>query len=172
MEANQLMSLMMHLLTVGRSLKTVKDKPSPFQMKQPILLPKFGPKGDLNLPEGNGGAGPAGEHEPLALEQSSSADAANAAQEQAVVTIGRPAVVPGWSSLRQAFGAKKGLMVQAELSLEAVRVMRNDLREGGSSQLSGSNPFRARNFPQTVTVAGHWWTRLNERLLARRRKQS
>jgi hypothetical protein len=146
------MSLMVHLLTVGRSLKSAKDKPSPFRMKQPILLPKFGPKAgtesaqcdDLNQASREGEAG-----------------------EDEVAAENKAAVLRDLPSILKAIRVRRGRMVQTELSLEGVQVIRNDLREIGSSQVSGSNPFRS---SQTITVAGHWWRRLNERLFARARK--
>ena len=33
---------LMHLLAVGRSVWSIRDKPSPFKMSQQNLLPKFG----------------------------------------------------------------------------------------------------------------------------------
>ena len=148
----------MHLLTVGRSLKPVKDKPSPFRMKQPILLPKFGPKpsvdADRDLAEAIPDAG-------------SSAALVKDIQTEAVREI-KAQVQRNWFLFRK---AGKGAMVQTELSLDSVRVVRNDLQESGQARSSGKNPFVRRNSKQTVTVAGQWWTRLQERLFARGRKQ-
>ena len=147
------MSLMVHLLTVGRSLKSAKDKPSPFRMKQPILLPKFGPK--------------AGTESAQRDDLNQASGQAEATGDEEAVADNQPTVLRDFPSILKAIRVRRGRLVQAELSLEGVRVIRNDLREIGSSQVSGSNPFRS---SQTITVAGHWWRRLNERLFARARK--
>jgi hypothetical protein len=176
-EANQPMSLMVHLLTVGRSLKSGKDKPSPFRMKQPILLPKFGPRvrSDLLQPAN---AAKAAESR---ADQSECAGGDTDAPPEARVEqnqcagenaeappVTKPGVLRNLSAVLSALRVKRGSMIQEELSLEGVRVKRNDLLERGQLQVSRSNPFRSK---QTITVAGHWWTRLNERLFAARRKQ-
>ena len=147
----------MQLLTVGRSLKPFKDKPSPFTMKQPILLPKFGPKAEQDAT--------ARDDDRRVLESDLLEEPATKPLTQASVQA---------ESLRSRLlriRAAKPALIQTELSLEEVRVIRNDLQESGAAQRSGASPFRSGKPRQTVTVAGDWWTRLQRRLFARARKQ-
>ena len=144
---------LMQLLTVTRSIKTVKDQPSPYKMKQDHLLPRFStPKGEAE----DDLAGMATRH--------SKADV-------------MPSPVPKgffqrWLGLGGGWGRKKTrgrLPVQTELLLGAVRVVRNDFQE--SNVFSGEMRGRGERVPRTRAAAGQWWLRIQTRLFGQHRKQ-
>ena len=166
---------LMQLLVAGRSLKTVKDQPSPYKMKQANLLPKFaGKKAD-----GEQEAAPAGLRHGRGPEAGNSEQAmpTSADYPQPVIQVGvkRP-VLQGWYAFRkrlQRSRSSKVRPVQAELSLDTVRVVRNDLRDGDPANppAGGSAKHRKAALPRTRVVGGHWWTRLQMRLFERGRKE-
>jgi len=151
---------LMQLLTVTRSIKTVKNQPSPYRMKQEHLLPKFSPAKE-------------GEEEASARE--TSAASVEGQTPAPVVTAQTPKI--GFFSRWLRFGKRSRgrarargdrLPVQTELLLEAVRVVRNDFSE--SALFSSSH--REAHRPKPETVGGHWWLRVQARLFGARRKQS
>ena len=155
---------LMQLLTVTRSIKTVKDKPSPYRMKQEHLLPKFSPakEGEEETPP----------RETPAKEASSAVQGPSPAP---VVTARTPRI--GFFSRWLRFGKRSRgrarvrgdrLPVQTELLLEAVRVVRNDFSE--SALFSSSH--REAHQPKPGAVGAHWWLRVQARLFGARRKQS
>lgn len=164
---------LMQLLTVGRSLKTVKNEPSPYKMNKTKLLPKFAARqpGDEEAT-----AGGALEAHQAKKDGSPVASAAADFPQPVVQGFERKRVLTGWLAFRNKLrksGPRSSIPVQTELSLEAVRVVRNDLQD-----LEPAKQSRRKNGkPATVTpartrnVAGHWWTRIQMRLFASRRKQ-
>jgi len=155
---------LMQLLTVTRSIKTVKDKPSPYRMKQDHLLPKFSP------------AKEGGEETPA--RETPAKEASSAVQGPSPAPVVR-AQTPKTGFFSRWFRFRKRspgrvrlrgdrLPVQTELLLEAVRVVRNDFSE--SALFSSSH--REAHRPKPAAVGGHWWLRLQARLFAARRKQS
>jgi hypothetical protein len=151
---------LMQLLTVTRSIKTVKNQPSPYRMKQEHLLPKFSPakEGEEEASAGEASAAPVEGQTPAP-----------------VVTAQTPKI--GFFSRWLRFGKRSRgrarprgdrMPVQTELLLEAVRVVRNDFSE--SALFSSSH--REAHRPKPQAVGGHWWLRVQARLFGARRKQS
>lgn len=150
----------MQFLTATRSIKSAKDKPSPFRMKQPILLPKFGRNsgGRLEVDRPENIPGPE-----LGQEQ------VQVATEQTLTTIKAPRRGLLQNFLRRRGGEETGDgFVQTELSLETVRVVRNDLSEGAAIKDLPLAQIRTTD-KQRERRAQPWWKRL--RLFAGRRKQ-
>jgi hypothetical protein len=188
---------LMQLLVAGRSLKTVKDQPSPYKMKQANLLPKFAGKKTDAVQETQGkaaAASPEAAQPGMALAASpglsslagaTAADIVNDQQganacadfPQPVIQVGaKQPVLRGWYAFRkrlQRSRSSKVTPVQTELSLDTVRVVRNDLRDvdPANPPAGGSARHRKAALPRTRAVAGAWWTRLQMRLFARREKE-
>ena len=148
---------LMQLLTVTRSIKTVKNQPSPYRMKQDHLLPKF----SAEKPE----------IEEVAPERGPQATA------QAEAPLRRsPQPKRGFFRRWFLYGRKakernKGrLPVQTELRLDAVRVVRNDFSE--SDVFAGGLSPRSKGEAQTRAATGQWWLRIQTRLFPHRRKPS
>src|ERR1051325_1034217 len=111
---------LMQLLTVTRSIKTVKNQPSPYKMKQEHLLPRFSaPKGE----EGD----------------ETSVAATQALRAEAARPISGKGFFRRWTSWGREWRRNRAggrLPVQTELLLGAVRVVRNDFRESVFSERS------------------------------------
>ena len=146
---------LIHLLAVGRSLGTIRDRPSRYKMTQQNLLPRFGSGKDaepgLEASEQDGDLNASGSWaEPGEVQQSPDAgkngkELANVkseileqSQSSAGVARGaagmvRTAASPwkGWSLLGNPFRPKGAARepVQVELVLDTVRPVRNDLRD-------------------------------------------
>ena len=160
-----------HLFAVGKSIRTVKDKPSPYKLTDAV------PKLRVEAGKSAVVAERSGDSEVLARPaEPTEIEGQNAPIEEVdvpeVATRNqRSRVVPGWAIFRRRLtrsAAQNQQLVQPELSLETVRVMRNDLHDHDTQQVKRTNPFKSK---QTITVTGHWWTRLQTRLFARARKQ-
>jgi len=163
---------LMQLLAATRSIKTVKNEPSPYKMNQTNLLPKFVKKGeDGQAPAPEDTVGLSGsEAKPVVP-----ADPGDFPQP-VVQGFGQRRVLSGWLAFRKKLrkpSAKNAGLVQAELSLEAVKVVRNDLYESAAGKKSApavvGSPFAGDQ--KTGAVVGHWWTRLQARLFARKRDE-
>jgi hypothetical protein len=166
---------LMQLLTVGRSLKTVKNAPSPYKMDKAKLLPKFA--GRQPGEEQGSLAGTAEPDLPRKSGPDGSPGSAPGADFPQPVVQGfeRKRVLTGWLAFRKKLrksSPKTSVPVQTELSLEAVRVVRNDLQDLEPAQKSGGKPARPESVfrPRTRSVAGHWWARLQMRLFSRRKQ--
>ena len=138
---------LMQLLTVGRSLGRISDEPSRYRMAQQSLLPKFG---SVNVPEERA-RGLSEKTNPVfvkmevkKLEIATTANDRknmNAVQPSSQVTpapnaaVSRPAFPRGrWSLFKNPFSKTprptvSPAPVQSELSLDAVKPMRNDLSD-------------------------------------------
>jgi len=150
---------LMHLLVAARSLKTVKDEPSPYKMKQANLLPKFvarkaereqerqslGPEAVVSAPA----------RMPAVPARTVTAPAGMPAVQAGVPRLpARMPAVPvraadgtervkseqrvlrGWKALRNKFlrsAPGKRIPVQTELLLDGVRVVRNDFQEANET---------------------------------------
>src|SRR6267143_3705667 len=96
---------------------------------------------------------------------------------QPVIQVGvKQPVLAGWYAFRkrlQRSRSSKVTPVQTELSLDTVRVVRNDLRDVDPANPPAGGSARRRKvaLPRTRAVAGAWWTRLQVRLFARRQKE-
>lgn len=145
---------LMQLLTVTRSFGAVKDEPSPYKMGQENLLPRFGKGHDGEAGEEARGIGEKAaeilqnsvlEQEtpaaPVPPEQAPEAPAQNNLDlEQSINTaervrgrVVRKVASPwmGWSllgNLKRRSRSRRG-PVQAELALDMVKPVRNDLKE-------------------------------------------
>jgi len=162
---------LLQLLTVTRSIKTVKDQPSPYRMKQDHLLPKFSASrtetevadAETHAPDVRG------REEGKAVTDSETsqgkAPGSALAEERRVPQEG---FFRRWMPFRRKRRERQRMPVQTELLLEAVKVVRNDFSEedvfaGGLS--AGKAPR-----PKTRTTAGRWWVKVQSRFLAQRRK--
>jgi hypothetical protein len=142
---------LIRLLTTTRSLSDVKNEPSPYRMTEQGMLPKFGPKkrGEAaarqdaspcpqnagekkeNLGEGHGDRKDAG----CSLKSESSR---------------KPGWLSGWwqKLFRRRPRRERREPVQAEFSLDLVKVVRNDLRDdetAGKPEKSKLKPEPQRN---------------------------
>ena len=160
----------MQFLAATRSIRPAKDKASPFRMKQPILLPKFGRKvasdevdRPENIPDASVGTADGSQDAKAELVTTTNRRLAGLFQD----LLSRGGGGCGSESRSPVGGEKTGNgLVQAELSLEAVRVVRNDLNEHTAMQGTPLAQVRAK---ESKRVRESWWKRL--RLFARARKQ-
>ena len=138
---------LMQLLTVGRSLGRISDEPSRYRMAQQSLLPKFG---SVNVPEERA-RGLSEKTNPVVVKtEAKTPEIAtatndrknmNAVQPSSQVTpapnaaVSRPAFPRGrWSLFKNPFSKTprptvSPAPVQSELSLDAVKPIRNDLSD-------------------------------------------
>ena len=182
---------LMQLLTVGRSLGTIKDQPSRYKMTQQNLLPKFGrpnrsepttapsqaiqtaaPKLERVQPL------PASRKESVTTKKKMSSEARNniGPREQSVglSTDAPAAAFPAsrWARIRNPFGARKTQeiqckMTQGELSLDAVKPVRNDLNDADLEVvLSRHKPVRTQKAisAESYEPLGCLWSRLSSRI--------
>lgn len=158
---------LLRLLTVGRSLGTIRDQPSRYKMTEQALLPKFGatkqseivesPRAEMNLK-----AASAPSVEEKAIQKTAVEPAAAKEKGTKIMTAvetGFPAVNTAaaaepkqafpqgrWTIFRNPFGgalAKSKAAqapVQGELSLDAVKPVRNDLRDSDLEVIRVSRP--------------------------------
>lgn len=138
---------LMQLLTVGRSLGRISDEPSRYRMAQQSLLPKFG---SVNVPEERARGLSEKTNPVIAKMEVKTPEIAtatndrknmNAVQPSSQVTpapnaaVPRPAFPRGrWSLFKNPFSktprpTATSAPVQSELSLDAVKPVRNDLRD-------------------------------------------
>jgi hypothetical protein len=152
---------LMRLLTVTRSIKTVKNQPSPYRMKQDHLLPKFAPSKEGEIESACINPAPGG------------SESANQNPMPSGPEASKRGFLSRWLTFGKRFPRRQRpnrLPVQTELLLEAVRVVRNDFSDNNA--FSSSLRHRQAGLPKTQTVAGHWWLRIQTRLFAQRRKPS
>ncbi len=181
---------LMRLLTVGRSLGAVRDQPSRYKMPQQSLLPKFGAAkqevAELSMAEPDLTAASAPPVETKVIPRAASEPTAAKDKRTKVMTAvetefpaanaAAPATPPQaypqgrWTLFRNPFGAatakpKAGpAPVQGELSLDAVKPVRNDLsdsdleviRVSRTAPVAGT-PAAAEELPES---AGPVWDRL------------
>lgn len=184
---------LMQLLAVGQSVRAVKDRPSPYRMRQQSLLPRFGPAGLSGQgppvsgpgispsPDGpcDVGRGVGSAHQlglgtaPGPAQQPAPAAAAAPAQPY---PAGRWLTKP-WGRVNRVGGpqAAQG-PVQGELSLETVRPVRNDLTDSDvevvpAARPSSGAPEPVHRKPEPCAHAAPartpLWTWLRARLLQR-----
>lgn len=160
----------MHLLAAGRSVKGIRKEPGPYRMNQENLLPKFNAV-SKDAPADDQA------HEtqtaPVPLADAAASDAA--CDEADKRERHRDVFKLGW--LRRAVGRvfwrgsrtggdatrDKRRPVQGQLSLDAVRVVRNDLTDSDSE----AAPRRTASRPGAARSPSHGmvWNRLSARLL-------
>lgn len=184
---------LMRLLTVGRSIATIKDQPSRYKMTQQNLLPKFGPPNRSEAtaaplqPTQTPAAkiekikqAPASQKEMPTTKKKMSAEALNDAgpDEQSVSASPNvpKAAFPGgrWSRIRNPFGARKTAEVervptQGELSLDMVKPVRNDLNDADLEVVlcrkRPVDPEKEISAPaERHEPVGYLWSRLSSRL--------
>ncbi len=170
---------LMRLLTAGKSLVGIKDTQSRYRIMDERLLPKFASK--ANPFRGTTKPGPA-------LVSAQIAGSTPEQQPRPVspsgqgVSVNRPERSRWLAGLRrllrrgEAPGAKSAIprfnepMVQPELSLDAVKVVRNDLSDSdleivpATAQPAAAPSEPARAEPALESAAGPVWTRVTGRL--------
>jgi len=181
----------MRLLTVGRSLATIKDQPSRYRMTQQNLLPKFGPS---NRPEAAAAPlqptptaaakgekikqWPSSQKEVPTTKKKMSAEALNKAEADepsvSAPTDASQAAFPAgrWSGMRNPFGARKReesqrAPTQGELSLDMVKPVRNDLSDADLEVVPrGQRPAENEISAPTERheTVGYLWSRLSARI--------
>lgn len=131
---------LMQLLTVGKSFRTIDDRPSPYRMMQQNYLPRFGPM------HGGGVKEPTRPLQPPRPTQPKPAWAGVQESARVVAKAVGPRVAQGAAKAapgertrgvrrwfgwgRKAGGRRAGAqVVQGELALDLVKVVRNDLSE-------------------------------------------
>lgn len=192
---------LLQLLSVGQSFLSIEDRPSPYRMTQQNLLPKFGPAREDHADQdlGHQISQPSVMPTRPAEERGRAATVKDSAKKMTAIEaysqIGSAASLGGaatgpqpypagrWNMIRNPFqrrsAPQKGAtLVQGELSLAAVRPVRNDLNDAdlevvpcreapgkqrhevvlGTELLPASEPPVATRF---------LWSRLRQRLLKR-----
>jgi len=180
---------LMQLLTVGRSFGSVEDGPSPYRMIQENLLPKFGAadRSEMKRPpvEASVAAGPSDPRGPAGWPDAPkrSETKMNATETQVQAAPGASAPPPPhayplgrWTIMRNPFhrraaAPKSPSLVQGELSLDAVRPVRNDLNESDLEVIPArAQPGVSDDAAPTEKAGGataFLWNRLRARLLKR-----
>jgi hypothetical protein len=158
---------LLRLLTSGKSLDGSKDSASRYQVTRQRLLPKFGLKArdGANAGGGAGAPGVAGRDagEPRVAGTDAGAPGAMARAgagadkvEDKVQDKGARRNLLGWwqpKAARPAIPNFHKPMVQGELSLDSVKVVRNDLRDSDLEILAGGR-VQANPTPATRQSAG------------------
>ncbi|HKQ37056.1 MAG TPA: hypothetical protein VJ063_03195 [Verrucomicrobiae bacterium] len=152
---------LIRLLTTTRSLSDVKNEPSPYRMTEQGLLPKFGPKKqraeareDVH-PPGDGGV----EKENLGEGHGDRTDAGCSLKPEG---SRKPRWLADWwqKLFRRRPRWERREPVQAEFTLDLVKVVRNDLSDADetrSSERGTRNTERPRNVeerPEAESVFG------------------
>lgn len=182
----------MQLLSVGRSLCGIRDEPSRYKMTQDNLLPKFGlakesDRTDAHQPPARSArrtvvepakpeAKPGLDREEMnntshLMMEKTDAPASSAPPGQAPIQAfprGR------WTVLKNPFAAKpttsKGPL-QYELSIDAIKVVRNDLSDADLEVVPGRNPLAptpgmaAKRTREGLESIGQAWGRIAARIL-------
>lgn len=124
---------LMRLLTATRSISDVKNEPSPYRMSQQGLLPKFGPRKRVEAgspPTHVGGyKTPAGDEKENLGE--GHGDRKDAGCSLKLESSREPKGSPSWWQrwFRRKPRREAGEPVQAEFTLDLVKVVRNDLSD-------------------------------------------
>lgn len=184
---------LMRLLTVGRSLGTIQDRPSPYKMTQQNFLPKFGPmnraeaKADA-VPEETRKATPKVERPKqqlssweklLKTKKKMSSEALDKVgpdeQATAVVNVPKAAFPLGrWSMIKNPFDLWKtdktqSSPTQGELSLDLVKPIRNDLNDADLEVVPvkkgpATSEKKLAAPAEKQEPVGYLWSRLSSRL--------
>jgi len=173
----------MQLLALGRSLGKIGDQPSRYKMTQQSLLPKFGPiKGLENVAvTGEGRTKPAFQNAPVKpAPEPQNAKPTKPAKEKTTMnvvpstpleatatagTVSRQAFPLGrWTLFKNPFSKASRpkpteTPVQAELSLDTVRPVRNDLNDSDLEVVPLANETSA------VMPEGPAWNRFKTQLV-------
>jgi hypothetical protein len=179
---------LMQLLTVGRSLGTIKDQPSRYKMTQQNLLPKFGrPSGAESIvaSQATRAEAPKVEHPqpgpvdqekmPMTHKKIVSKAGDEARPDETSPEVPKAAFPSGrWTRIRNPFGARKteeipAAPAQGELSLDMVKPVRNDLNDADlevvlARRKLASVEERIRVPAQQPEPVGYLWSRLSARL--------
>ena len=166
---------LMHLLAVGKSIRNIKDHPSRYRVTRDKLLPKFGSAEDHEASAPMPGAAnvatevengpPAAQAPPPALpgETESESDAVETQTTSPPEVVKSPLAYPRgrWTLMKNPFARKPDSRtdkapVQAELSLDAIKVVRNDLSDADLEVVParpGSAPVQAKPPPAEEPAA-------------------
>ena len=188
------------LLAANRSLRNINSGPSRYKMNQANVLPKFGmeksskPEGLPAEPAGRSLALPPAEPEPVAsvapmlspatprsTSPSTEMQATANQQLNGIKPSAKPARLTGWMRFRNPFGLRQGnaqpvAAVQAELLLDTVKPVRNDL---GNEEFASSarltkgpapTPVKSPFAPAVIrsTETPGLWRRWKDRVFGRR----
>lgn len=162
---------LMQLLTVGRSLGRICDEPSRYKMTQQSLLPKFG---SVNVPEEQA-RGLSEKTNPVFVKMevkkpeiattTNDRKNMNAVQPSSQLTpapkaaVSRPAFPRGrWSLFKNPFSKAPRPMaspapVQSELSLDAVKPIRNDLSDADMGVVQAASRHMEPAVPETSSAS-------------------
>jgi hypothetical protein len=170
---------LMHLLSVGQSLKEGKDQPSPYKMRDANRLPKFDRNGRAARPTVEQ---PVRQQSFLVdLAERRQREAAAASSDTPAPAVIVPAAAPAPVRRPQSFLGRlkpwgkrppaKDSLVQSELLLDAVKVVRNDLTESDFELVPLNPPEPAgKAAPPSARARAGWWQRLSTRLPFRRNR--
>jgi len=170
----------MRLLAAGRSVMGIKKKPGPYRMNQEHLLPRFAP-----VPKAAGSAAePQESLETVApasdlTESSGGSEPGASATPRPTQPEVRGGFLPRWAKRLAGLGRREkkeakaplgARLVQAELTLAAVKVVRNDLTDSDFELVPAARAQAAVRPTQAKTTAasqpmGIIWNRLSARLL-------
>lgn len=161
----------MQYLAVSRSFSSMEDRPSPFRMRQQHLLPKFG--------EGLDGAG-AGGSTHAAGDGARGAGQSCSVEKGSTMEVGTNTVQIPTSPPRHAYPGgrwrirrspvaeptppREPRLVQSELRLETVKVVRNDLTDSDlllvPARPASERSVRSSKPERRKAASVRWWTRL------------
>src|SRR5687767_13062114 len=151
---------LMRWLAVGKSLESIEDRPSPYKMTQQNLVPRFVPKAgaerSLSVRLFRPLRGLSVRQHGPAVWQSVKAWMFEPWKPVArrIATIFRPR---GW---KNPFAQRRNTqVVQTELLLQSVRVVRNDL-----SDMDLDLPAKRSEFAETAASSSRAWGRLTSRI--------
>ncbi|HTD86372.1 MAG TPA: hypothetical protein VK850_07325 [Candidatus Binatia bacterium] len=135
---------LIRLLTTTRSLSDVKNEPSPYRMTEQGMLPKFGPRKDREdaRPPSEGGRG----KENLGEGHGDRTDAGCSLKREG---SRKPEWLSGWwQKLFRRRPRRDGREpVQAEFTLDLVKVVRNDLRDADEARATGETRRKEKATP-------------------------
>ena len=176
----------MQLLAVSKSIGTVLDRPSPYKMRQQNLLPRFGQDGvrfqrSERPPERETARPEAGKDDLFGAPVSDTGRAARleevlpGLEESAEACAPEPAPVVGefervvraraerrlrwwiWRGRSRRVRREGGTVVQGELGLGAVQVVRNDLMEDDLLVRPARQREEGPSAPESVGWWRRWW---------------
>jgi hypothetical protein len=181
---------LMQLLSVGRSLCGIRDEPSRYKMTQDNLLPKFGSPKELGkndavqhpvrsarLDSAKHEMASSLGHEEAKLTHALAPEDKSGSQANSAPPVKRPKQafpLGRWTLPKNPFAGKSALHeqakgpVQCELSIDAVKVVRNDLSDADLEVIASLKPLaplpakKSRDGLESIALA---WGRITARIL-------
>ena len=185
----------MQLLSVGRSLCGINDEPSRYKMTQANLLPTFGTakdsgKTDASNELARAASLPAGKSPKSAPKPAPNQESTKMTPQLETEEAGPPAPsvaalkppaqaypLGRWTLPKNPFASKSATAkppkgpVQCQLSIEAVKVVRNDLSDSDLEVVPSPNPLTpspavpAKKFRESLEAISLAWGRITARIL-------